>query len=84
MVSKVTVQHSRYTNILMGTSSHCPWLIGAVRAGDIPKEKANELGIIVSVWLDPNVATDENLDYKTLFNIHRKAVSTALHKAMNN
>ena len=54
------------------------------RAGDIPKEKANELGIICSVWLNPGVSTDDKLDHKALFEIHRKAMSQAIHKAMNN
>lgn len=39
---------------------------------------------IVSVWLNPSVATDDNLDHRILFDIHRKAMSTAIHKAMNN
>ena len=30
-------------------------VLDAVRAGDIPKEKVNDLGIIYSVWLDPVV-----------------------------
>jgi formaldehyde-activating enzyme len=34
-------------------------VLDAVRAGDIPKDKANDLGIIVSVWLNPSVATDD-------------------------
>ena len=86
MVSKVTVKNSRYTNILMGTvqAAIANGVLDAVRAGDIPKEKANELGIIVSVWLNPSVATDDNLDHKILFDIHRKAMATAIHKAMNN
>ena len=44
-------------------------------AGDIPKSKVDELGIIVSVWLNPIVATIEDLDHKILFDIHRKATS---------
>ena len=47
-------------------------------------KKANDLGIIVSVWLNPSVATDDNLDHKILFDIHRKATTHAIHKAMNN
>ena len=54
----------------------------AVRAGDIPKEKANDLAIVCSVWLNPSAATDENLDHKDLFEIHRKAMARAIHKAM--
>lgn len=86
MVSKVTVNNSRYTNILMGTvqAAIANGVLDAVRAGDIPKAKANELGIIVSVWLNPGVAKDDNLDHRILFDIHRKAMATAIHKAMNN
>ena len=86
MVSKVTVKNSRYTNILMGTvqAAIANGVLDAVRAGDIPKEKANDLGIIVSVWLNRSVITDDNLDHQILFDIHRKAMSTAIHKAMNN
>lgn len=86
MVSKVTVKDERYTNILMGTvqGAIANGVLDAVRNGDIPKDKANELGIIVSVWLNPSVATDENLDHKILFDIHRKATAAAIHKAMNN
>src|SRR6478736_9375910 len=57
MVSKVTVTSTKYTNILMGTvqAAIANGVLDAVRAGDIPKEKVYELGIIVSVWLDPSV-----------------------------
>ena len=86
MVSKVTVKNTRYTNILMGTvqAAIANGVLDAVRAGDIPKDKANDLGIIVSVWLNPSVVTDDALDHKILFDIHRKAMATAIHKAMNN
>ena len=85
MVGKVTVNKERYTNILMGTvqAAIANGVLDSVRAGDIPKEKANELGIIVSVWLNPSVATDDNLDHKILFDIHRKATAQAIQKAMN-
>ncbi|PZN71143.1 MAG: formaldehyde-activating enzyme [Candidatus Methylumidiphilus alinenensis] len=85
MVSKVTVNNSRYTNILMGTvqAAIANGVLDAVRAGDIPKEKANDLGIIVSVWLNPSVITDDQLDHKALFDIHRKAMAQAIHKAMH-
>lgn len=86
MVSKVTVKNSRYTNILMGTvqAAIANGVLDAVRAGDIAKEKANDLGIIVSVWLNPSVIKDDNLNHQILFDIHRKAMSQAIHKAMNN
>jgi len=86
MVSKVTVKDERYTNILMGTvqGAIANGVLDAVRNGDIPKDKVNDLGIIVSVWLNPSVSTDDNLDHKILFDIHRKATAAAIHKAMNN
>ena len=69
MVSKVTVKSGKYTNILMGTvqAAIAHGVLDAVRAGDIPKEKVNDLGIIVSVWLDPSVLEAEKIDHKILF-----------------
>ena len=86
MVSKVTVNKERYTNILMGTvqGAIANGVLDAVRNGDIPKDKADDLGIIVSVWLNPLVADADDLDHKILFDIHRKATASAIHKAMNN
>ena len=86
MVSKVTVKNNRYTNILMGTvqAAIANGVLDAVREGYIPKEKANDLGIIVSVWLNPSVVTDDNLDHKILFKIHRKAMKESIRKAMGN
>ena len=84
MVSKVTVSSEKYTNILMGTvqAAIAHGVLDAVRAGDIPKKKANELGIIVSVWLDPSVV-DAEVDHKVLFQTNREATAKALHKAMH-
>jgi formaldehyde-activating enzyme len=85
MVSKVTVDSTKYTNILMGTvqAAIANGVLDAVRAGDIPKEKANDLGIIISVWLDPSVVK-EQIDFKILFDTNRAATAKAIHKAMNN
>ncbi len=86
MVSKVTVKDSRYTNILMGTvqAAIAHGVLDAVRAGDIPKEKANDLGIIYSVWLDPSVSKLEEIDHKALFEVHREATAKVIRKAMRN
>ena len=85
MVSKVTVTNTKYTNILMGTvqAAIANGVLDAVRAGDIPKKKVNDLGIIVSVWLDPSVVT-EKIDFNILFQTHRAAIAKAIHKAMHN
>jgi 5,6,7,8-tetrahydromethanopterin hydro-lyase len=85
MVSKVTVKSSKYTNILMGTvqAAIAHGVLDAVRAGDIPKRKVNDLGIIVSAWLDPSILDAEGVDYNVLFRTNREATAKAIHKAMN-
>ena len=83
MVSKVTVNSSKYTNILMGTvqAAIAHGVLDAVRQGHIPKSKAEELGIIVSVWLDPSIV-DEKYDPEVLFRTNREATTKAIAKAM--
>jgi 5,6,7,8-tetrahydromethanopterin hydro-lyase len=84
MVSKVTVDDSRYTNILMGTvqAAVAHGVLDAVRGGVIPREQANDLGIIVSVWLDPAVLTANDYDPRVMFQTQREATTKALTKAM--
>jgi formaldehyde-activating enzyme len=86
MVSKVTVNSSKYTNILMGTvqAAIAHGVLDAVRAGDIPKRKVDDLGIIISVWLDPSILEAKDVDYQVLFNTNREATTKAIHKAMAN
>ena len=83
MVSKVTVTNTKYTNILMGTvqAAIAHGVLDAVRAGVIPKKKANDLGIIVSVWLDPSI-TEVAYDPEVLFRTNREAMAKAIDKAM--
>ena len=59
-------------------------VLDAVREGVIDKSKANELGIIYSVWLDPSVAELKKIDHKALFEIHREATVKVLKKALAN
>ncbi|MFO0903611.1 MAG: formaldehyde-activating enzyme [Pirellulales bacterium] len=84
MVSKVTVNNDRYTNLLMGTvqAAIAHGVLDAVRAGDLPKKKVNDLGIIVSAWLDPSVVSTE-IDPELLFQTNREATAKAIHKAMH-
>jgi 5,6,7,8-tetrahydromethanopterin hydro-lyase len=86
MVSKVTVKGSKYTNILMGSvqAAIAHGVLDAVRAGDIPRDKVNDLGIIYSVWLDPAVIKVDKLDHQALFDVHREATAKAIKKAMKN
>ncbi|MEO8271446.1 MAG: formaldehyde-activating enzyme [Aureliella sp.] len=83
MVSKVTVNNEKYTNILMGTvqAAIAHGVLDAVREGHIAKEQANELGIICSVWLDPSIV-NEAYDPEVLFQTNRQATTKAIAKAM--
>lgn len=86
MVSKVTVKDARYTGILMGTvqAGIANGVLDAVRAGVIPKERANDLGIIYSVWLDPAVLAvpEGEVDHAALFRVNREATLKVIRKAM--
>jgi len=86
MVSKVTVTSSRYTNILMGTvqAGIAHGVLDSVRQGIIPKALANSIGIIYSVWLDPEVlkVSPGKVDHEALFAVHREATVKVIKKAM--
>jgi len=84
MVSKVTVTSTRYTNILMGTvqAAIAHGVLDAVRSGAIPRDRVNDLGIIISVWLDPSVVDAADYDPAVLFQTQREATTKALTKAM--
>jgi formaldehyde-activating enzyme len=86
MVSKVTVKDARYTAILMGTvqAGIAHGVLDAVRAGDLPRDKANDLGIIYSVWLDPSILAvpEGEVDHPALFQVHRAATLKVIQKAM--
>jgi 5,6,7,8-tetrahydromethanopterin hydro-lyase len=88
MVSKVTVASSRYTSILMGSvqAGIANGVLDAVRQGIIPKEKANDLGIIYSVWLDPSVLSvpEGQIDHAGLFAVNREATVKVIKKALAN
>ena len=86
MVSKVTVNSGKYTNILMGTvqAGIANGVLDAVREDIIPRKQVNDLGIIVSVWLDPSILEEENVDFELLFRTNREATTKALSKAMQN
>jgi 5,6,7,8-tetrahydromethanopterin hydro-lyase len=57
-------------------------VLDAVRAGDIPKDKVNELGTIYAVWLDRSVTDVDEVDHQALFDVHREATAKVIKKAM--
>ncbi|MDH4981823.1 formaldehyde-activating enzyme [Hyphomicrobium sp. D-2] len=84
MTSKVTITSAEYVDLLGGVVQAAlgDAIVDAVANGIIPKEQANDLAIITTVWLDPRTATDANLDKKELYKNNYEAMTTALSRAM--
>ncbi len=56
-----------------------------MRAGDIPQDKVNDLGIIYSVWLDPGrarSAREKRSTTRRCSQVHREATAKVIRKAM--
>lgn len=85
MVSKVTVKKNKYTNILMGSvqAGVANGVLDAVRDGTIPRDEAEKIGIIASIWLYPEVIEATDLDFEDMFNTHRKSMHAAIRKAVS-
>ena len=86
LFNKVTIKGAKQAVQMFGPAQAAVAraVVDSVSSGVIPKDKANDLGIIVSLWLNPSVATIKDLDHKILFDIHREATTRAIHKAMSN
>ena len=84
----MTVKDARYTGILMGTvqAGIANGVLDAVREKIIPKKKANDLGIIYSVWLDPAILSvpEGQVDHAALFRVNREATVKVIKKALAN
>lgn len=85
-VSKVPIAEPYYASILNGTVRYATaaGVLDAVHLRDIPISKVNDIGIIISVWLNPAITAVTNIDHWTLFEIHREATARAIQKAMRN
>lgn len=59
-------------------------VVDAVRNGDVPKKKANDVGIIVMLWAAAEIVDVPGAEHYKLFDLHREATCKAIHKAMNN
>ena len=84
MVPKVTIKSSAYVNLFGGVvqSATADAVIDCVIEGTIPRERADELCIIVMVWIDPACVSDPNLDQADLYRTNYEATKLALGRAM--
>jgi 5,6,7,8-tetrahydromethanopterin hydro-lyase len=48
----------------------------------LPRDQVDDLCMIITVWLDPRCAKDENLDKKDLYRTNYEATKLAISRAM--
>ncbi len=84
MTTKMTVKSEGYVELLGGVlqAATADAIVDCVAEGIIPKAQANELCMIIMVWLDPRCATDENLDKKDLYRTNYEATKLAISRAV--
>ncbi|MCX8506655.1 MAG: formaldehyde-activating enzyme [Alphaproteobacteria bacterium] len=86
MTSKVTIESEAYITLFGSVvqSATADAVLDCVIDGIIPRDQANELAIIVTIWLDPRAVTHDNLDKSELYNTNYEATKLAIKRAMNN
>jgi len=84
MTSKVTIKSMAYAELLGGVVQAAlgDAIVDCLSEGILPKDQADELCMIVTVWLDPRCAEDENLDKKDLYRTNYEAMKLAVSRAM--
>ena len=84
MVPKVTIKSSAYVNLFGGVvqSATADAVLDCVIEGVLPKAEVDRICILVMVWIDPQCATDPNLDQKDLYRTNYEATKIAIGRAM--
>jgi formaldehyde-activating enzyme len=84
MTTKMTVRSTDYVELLGGIVQAATGdaIVDCLIEGLLPKERADELCMIIMVWLDPRCATDQNLDKRDLYRTNYEATKLAIARAM--
>lgn len=84
MVPKVTIKSSAYVNLFGGVvqSATADAVLDCVIEGVLPKAEVDRICILVMVWIDPQCATDPNLDQKDLYRTNYEATKLAIGRAI--
>jgi 5,6,7,8-tetrahydromethanopterin hydro-lyase len=84
MVPKVTIKSSAYVNLFGGVvqSATADAVLDCVIEGVLPKAEVDRICILIMVWIDPQCATDPNLDRKDLYRTNYEATKLAIARAM--
>ncbi len=84
MTTKMTVRSNDYVELLGGVVQAATGdaIVDAVVEGILPKDRVDELVMIIMVWLDPRCATDPNLDKRDLYRTNYEATKLAISRAI--
>lgn len=84
MTTKMTVRSEAYVELLGGVVQAATGdaIVDCLSEGILPKEQADELCMIVMIWLDPRCAADKALDKRDLYRTNYEATKLAVSRAM--
>jgi formaldehyde-activating enzyme len=84
MTTKMTVRSNDYVELLGGIVQAATGdaIVDCLSDGVLPKNEADELCMIIMVWLDPRCATDKTLDKRDLYRTNYEATKLAISRAM--
>ncbi|MGB3386949.1 MAG: formaldehyde-activating enzyme [Pseudaminobacter sp.] len=84
MTTKVTIKSMAYAELLGGVvqAAMGDAIVDCLAEDILPKDQAEDLCMIITVWLDPRCAEDENLDKKDLYRTNYEATKLAISRAM--
>ena len=84
MTTKVTIQSAEYVELLGGVVQAAigDAIVDALIEGIIPKDEADDICMIVMVWLDPRCPDHAELDRVDLYRTQYEAMKIALDRAM--
>ncbi len=85
MVPKVQLKKMRDVNIFGGPvqAGIADGVLDAVESGIIPKDQADDLGIIALLWIDPTLSDSKDVDWDEIYRNNRSAMKEAIDKALN-
>jgi formaldehyde-activating enzyme len=86
MTSKVTISSAAYVDLFGGVVQAAigDAIVDCLKDKVIPHEIANDICMIITVWLDPRCPDDPNLDKKDLYRTNYEATKIAIGRAMRN
>ena len=84
MTTKATIHDLAYVNLLGGVVQAATGdaIVDCLIEGIIPRDIADDLCMIIMIWLDPRCATDPNLDKKDLYRCNYEATKIAIGRAI--